>query len=219
MLINKNIIAKQAKEQKATGQGATSKKSRQRIGYIIRFENYHHIYEKLEIRQVTSLAPCIEEARKHYEAAITGYVKELAQLQFSSLMTFFDGVDAIYKGMKDTTEYEEIQFDELYSNHKLSKLIKKFPLSSIEKGMTTEYRKFHKNLSLEEGLLSAVWDRLKDFMIKKYEHFEFLVSQCYKTQRLAFTSKDLMTSFEHAEMKYIKKYEKDAGHKSESDDE
>jgi len=202
--LNKTVIAKKAIEHHTTGLGAYSKKPRQIIGKIIRFENYHHIYFNLEPRQVPYLELHIEEARKLYEEALQDYVKELAQLQFSELMTFFDGVDAIYKGMKEPSEYETIQYEDKYSNRILSKLIKRFPLASIEKGMTIEYKKLHKNLSPEEELLTTVWAELKDFMIKKYEHFEFLVSQCYKNQRLAFTSNDLITSFLHAETKYLR---------------
>jgi len=177
---------------------------------------------------VTCLTPYIEEAQKHYNEAMAEYVKELAQHQLSSLMTFFDGVDAIYRGMKDHTEYEMIQYEDQYSKYKLSKLISKFPLSRIEKGMYREYRKLHRNLSQEEGLLNEVWQKLKDFIIQKYKRFEFLVSECYKTQsKLQFTSAELEKTLGQTEDRYEKKRERGDGvdrsemttQRSDSDDE
>uniref|UniRef100_A0A6B2KXK4 Exocyst complex component Sec3 PIP2-binding N-terminal domain-containing protein n=1 Tax=Arcella intermedia TaxID=1963864 RepID=A0A6B2KXK4_9EUKA len=189
---------KKSLESMPNNQSANPKKPK-KAGYIIKLENFHHIFTELEPRKVTCLDSYIEEAKKLYEEALLGLVKEIAQLQFSSLMTFLDGVDDIYKNMKGPVEYETIQYEEKLTNRILSKLVKKYPLSSIEKGMASEYKKLTKNLSVEEGLLNTVWDRLKDFMYNKYKHFEFLVAQCYKNQRLAFTSDELLASIEKAE--------------------
>lgn len=41
-------------------------------------------------------------------------------------------------------------------------------------------------------------------MLKKHEHFEFLVSECYRNQKLSFSSKDLQKTFETVESRYDK---------------
>jgi len=213
-----NNVADLALGKKSKDQPNVGKKSRQRLSCIIRLENFHHIFSNLEIRNIVFLQAFIDEAKRHYEEAITQYLTELTQGLFGSLMTFFDGVDAIFKSMKDT-EYE-IRFEDQYSDRILSKTIKKFPKSTIEKGLITEYRKLHKHLSVEEGLQATVWDRLKLFMVQKYTHFEVLVAKCYPNQSLLISAQSLRECFEFAEQKYKKGGDGllEPGHHTDSDD-
>jgi hypothetical protein len=90
----------------------------------------------------------------------------------------------------------------------------------IEKGLITEYRKIHKNLSEEVGLQPVAWYKLREFMVQKYEHFEFLVAKCYPNQSLAFNAQALRECFDLAEQKYKKTGGEftDTGGISDSDD-
>eukprot|EP01125_Pyxidicula_operculata_P014712 TRINITY_DN4932_c0_g3_i1.p1 TRINITY_DN4932_c0_g3~~TRINITY_DN4932_c0_g3_i1.p1 ORF type:complete len:763 (-),score=185.96 TRINITY_DN4932_c0_g3_i1:106-2394(-) len=200
--------------EKESTQASTSKL---RAKLILRIENFHHLYKGMEACQIPYLDKFISQAKNEYSMAINGFINEVAQQNFSQLMTFFDGVDKIYRA--DPMQVEIIQYQDAYSNRVLAKMIKKYPLSLIAKGLYSEYKKLNKNLSTEEGLLNTVWDKIKEFMVEeKWKRFEHLVSECYKNIRLEFSRDELSTAFKEVVDKYKNKY-KDGDVNEASDDE
>jgi len=159
--------------------------------------------------KVTGLAPYVKEAMESYETAVKAYVHEITTSLFGQLMTFFEGVDTRFKSM-DTIEHETIQYEEQFSNRILSKLINKYPESTIKRGLYQEYKRMNKSLTPEEGLLPVIWDRVKVNVTDKFKHFENLIAKCYKNQRLQFDSNRLTEIFGEVEHAYVERNVKNA---------
>jgi len=175
---------------------------------ITRFENFHHLFNQMEAREIPALTELTRQAKTLYEDALNSYIRELAHDILHHLFEFFEGVDKLYRSLRED-QHETIQYEDGFTNKVLAKLINKYPISIVEKGLYKEYKKLHYNLSREEGLLPTVWDKFKEFLLAKYKYFEFLMTVCYKNQRLSFKVADLEDTFTSVETRHFRKYGKE----------
>ena len=65
----------------------------------------------------------------------------------------------------------------------------------------------NREISEASGLMNEVWSSLKATLLKKYQHCESLVQECYK-QKLAFPPEKLNTIFADVEKKWSAKAKK-----------
>lgn len=165
----------------------------------VRFENFHHLYVQLKARNIPALQNFCNQAKEIYDESLSNYIKLLVNKRFSKVMTFFDGIDKLYKTIKP----ENIQFQRTHSNAEMSIRLSKFTIEYVEKGLMKEYKRINKDLSEETGLIPDIWNTLKNYFTEKYKHFEKIIQECYKEQKLSFTLEELEETYKMIETREI----------------
>ena len=155
--------------------------------YITRLENFHCFAKEMTQRNVACMAEYIQQATDSYKANRTSFIELIVKDKFKSLTEYFDGIDALLV----TLPAEEIQFQQSHSKQALAKYNSKNTSDKLDKILSQVFKKVVKNLCIEEGLTTEVWDALTQYVVTKYQHFEDLVKKCYKGQQLSLTSKQL----------------------------
>lgn len=171
----------------------------------VRFENFHHLHMQLKYRSIPALEKWCSEAKRIYDESLSNYVKLLVYKRFSTQIDFFDGVDKLYQ----TVPAENIKYQRTHSNLVIAKLILKFSIDYVETGLWKEYKRINRDLSEETGLIPDVWNTLKTYFTQKYKHFEDIVSECYKEQKLSFTSSELVERYKIIEDRWVQKLRKE----------
>ncbi|KAJ0961071.1 hypothetical protein J5N97_000972 [Dioscorea zingiberensis] len=151
-----------------------------RYADILLLENYaafqNSLYDLANV--VPTLAKFYHQASESYEQACTRHISMIIFVQFEKLFQFARKIeDLMY-----TIQPDEIPFQLGLSKMDLRKTLKS-SLSSVDKSISTMYRKLQKNLTSEE-LLPSLWDKCKKEFLDKYESFVQLATRIYPNENV-----------------------------------
>ncbi|KJE95963.1 hypothetical protein CAOG_06346 [Capsaspora owczarzaki ATCC 30864] len=163
-------------------------------GDVVRFENYHGIFQQMSLKRVACIEPFRKQAQQEYKHNIDGYVTSILGSPLEKLSKFFEGVQ---KGIDGGIREDEIGFQVKYSKQELKKIIKEYPGKEVKKGLEHIYQKVQKHLSEEASLLQVVWRSVQEQFLAQYKSFEDLIRRCYPGSQitLEFNISDLLSYF------------------------
>ncbi|KAK4753475.1 hypothetical protein SAY87_022273 [Trapa incisa] len=151
---------------------------------VVLLENYaafqNSLYDLANV--VPTLAKFYHQASEAYEQACTRYISAIIYYQFERLFAFNQKIeDLLY-----TIPLEEIPFQLGLSKMDLRKILRS-SLYSVDKSITTMYKKLQKQLTSDE-LLPSLWDKCKKEFLDKYENFVQLVAKIYPNESILSVS-------------------------------
>eukprot|EP00033_Pygsuia_biforma_P001476 GCRY01001665.1.p1 GENE.GCRY01001665.1~~GCRY01001665.1.p1 ORF type:complete len:808 (-),score=101.67 GCRY01001665.1:201-2624(-) len=167
---------------------------------VIRFENFHHLYVQLRQRQVMELnvvlEPYVHQAEEAYHTHLERYVAWIAECQFTKLFAYFKEMASLCDGLPAS----DIQFQNPFSKSALHTTLKHHT-SNMDKQILSMYRRIHKHLNQsQEKMLPVAWNSLQEYILERWSYFSALLTNCYVTEEMTPSSKEMKQFFDDAEM-------------------
>jgi hypothetical protein len=161
---------------------------------VIRFENYHYLFDVLSKFKISVLEVSREDAKRNYKKYIVLYCKNSLGRPLEKLSVFFEGVERL---LASNTRPEEVGYRVDFSKTVLRDCIQKYPGKEVRKGLEKLYRKVEKDVSEEEGLLTVVWGHMQEAFINQVLQFNSLIKKCYPGANIAllFSIEELQQYF------------------------
>eukprot|EP00050_Salpingoeca_kvevrii_P008197 m.301421 g.301421 ORF g.301421 m.301421 type:complete len:809 (+) comp14763_c0_seq1:137-2563(+) len=161
---------------------------------VVMFENFHRLYDEMSRLKVECLQPyrpvAQEKCRQHRDK----YVQSILGRPLAGINEFFQHVERL---IRSGVAPQEVGFQMDFSKAALRKCIKEYPGKEVKKGVEAMYKRVQKQLSQEEGQLVVVWRSIQEEFVKRHQHFEKLIEECYPGSNihLEFDVSDLLSYF------------------------
>ncbi|KAF8353645.1 sec-3, partial [Pristionchus pacificus] len=147
---------------------------------VVRFENYHQLYQTLSEQKINCLDHYRKEAKRMTEENIEMYVREHMGRPLEKIHLFFDSVSRA----KDRIRAEEIAYQQQFSKMELKKVISQYPGKEVRKGLEQLYKKLEKHLVDNSSLLQVVWRNMQEAFIKQMQSYQQIMAECYPNSKI-----------------------------------
>uniref|UniRef100_A0A383WIL7 Exocyst complex component Sec3 C-terminal domain-containing protein n=1 Tax=Tetradesmus obliquus TaxID=3088 RepID=A0A383WIL7_TETOB len=163
-----------------------------KYGERCRLENYGYLGEAL--RGLAQKLPALQQhwqvAEARREAALSGYVAEqLAYSKLWKLLEFGDKLDALLKVVSPP----EVSFQKDCSPAEVRSLMRS-TMDGTDKKLEALAGRVRKHLG-GGALFNVAWAAVKEALLARYEHLEWLLEQCYPTTPLRPSPEELRELF------------------------
>ncbi|GMT35969.1 hypothetical protein PFISCL1PPCAC_27266, partial [Pristionchus fissidentatus] len=147
---------------------------------VVRFENYHQLYQTLSEQKIACLDNYRKEAKRICEENIDMYVREHMGRPLEKIHLYFEAVSRA----KDRIRAEEIAYQQQFSKMELKKVISQYPGKEVRKGLEQLYKKLEKHLVDNSSLLQVVWRNMQEAFIKQLQSYQQIMAECYPNSKI-----------------------------------
>ncbi|GMR60521.1 hypothetical protein PMAYCL1PPCAC_30716, partial [Pristionchus mayeri] len=147
---------------------------------VVRFENYHQLYQTLSEQKISCLDHYRKESKIICEDAMQLYVREHMGRPLEKIHLFFESVSRA----KERIRAEEIAYQQQFSKMELKKVISQYPGKEVRKGLEQLYKKLEKHLVDNSSLLQVVWRNMQEAFIKQLQSYQQIMAECYPNSKI-----------------------------------